>query len=98
MNLIYSVEQNDASLSSTYNWCSCGLSTGGIIGVVIGVVLGVIVIGLILYYCIVVRKRRQRRQGELRDLIVTKDMPIVPMTPNSLAYPVNNNDALAQQN
>ena len=66
---------------------------------VIGVVLGVIVIGLILYYCIVVRKRRQRRQGELRDLMVTKDMPMAmaPMTPNALAYPVNNNDALAAQ-
>ena len=65
----------------------------------IGVVLGVIVIGLILYYCIVVRKRRQRRQGELRDLMVTKDMPMAmaPTTPNPLAYPVNN-DALAQQN
>jgi len=29
--------------------------------------------------------------------MVTKDMPVVPMTPNSLAYPVNNNDAIAAQ-
>lgn len=67
-------------MTSTYNWCGCGLSVGGIIGVVVAVILAVIVIGVLLYYCVVVRRRRQR-QAEMRNVLVTKDIPVVNAVP-----------------
>ena len=60
LNILYSYEQGDITLSQTYDWCNCGLSTLAIVGIVVGSVIGaILIIALICYLC----RRCEKKSG-----------------------------------
>lgn len=60
LNQLYSIQKGDTGLTSTYDWCNCGLSNLAIIGIIVLVlvVVGAIVGGIYFY-----KKKQQDSSG-----------------------------------
>lgn len=64
LDSIYSIQEGH---DTTYDWCSCGLSVLAIIGIIIGVLVGVAVIGGVVYWFCIKKKRDDGNYAAMRD-------------------------------